>query len=241
MNSIPKKKEIEFIYLTEKNTIEYLLEKNILYNYEKCPACLDGKLYQSQCKINQWRCNSNKCQKQISVYKNSFFGKSKIKSNDLLRICYKWICGEKYSQIIKQTKHSPKSISATTRFCRELISNNIDEEENLIGGPGIIVEVDEFKFGKVKYEHGHSVKGVWILGGVERTSERRIFLKVVPDRKRDTLLNILGRCIAAGSIVHTDLWRGYMGMETYLNVNHFTVNHSQNFKDSVTSVHTNTI
>ena len=36
-----------------------------------------------------------------------------------------------------------------------------------IGGPGRIVEVDEAKFGKRKYQRGRIVQGSWVLGGVE--------------------------------------------------------------------------
>jgi hypothetical protein len=37
-----------------------------------------------------------------------------------------------------------------------------------IGGPGIIVEMDESKFGKCKYNMGHRVKGNWVWGCIER-------------------------------------------------------------------------
>jgi hypothetical protein len=36
-------------------------------------------------------------------------------------------------------------------------------------GNPIIVEINESKFGKVKYHRGHRVEGVWVVGGVERT------------------------------------------------------------------------
>ncbi|KCZ78735.1 hypothetical protein H311_00226 [Anncaliia algerae PRA109] len=46
----------------------------------------------------------------------------------------------------------------------------------MIGGPGIIVEIDESKFGRRKYHRGHKVEGVWVLGMVERTTSRKILL-----------------------------------------------------------------
>lgn len=44
----------------------------------------------------------------------------------------------------------------------------------MIGGPNIIVEIDESKFGRHQYTRGHHVEGVWLLGLVERTPERRV-------------------------------------------------------------------
>jgi hypothetical protein len=51
-----------------------------------------------------------------------------------------------------------------------------------IGGLGIIVEEDESKFGKRKYHRGHRIEGVWVIGGVERTASRFLFVTVVEDR-----------------------------------------------------------
>lgn len=73
----------------------------------------------------------------------------------------------------------------------------------------IVVEVDESKFGKRKYHRGHRVEGVWVVGGVERTEERKMFLVSVPDRCKDTLHLILKNFIKPGSIIHTDMWKGY--------------------------------
>ncbi|KAG0776073.1 hypothetical protein G6F16_013929 [Rhizopus arrhizus] len=43
-------------------------------------------------------------------------------------------------------------------------------------GQHIIVEIDESKFGKRKYNKGKRVDGVWVVRGVERTPERKVFL-----------------------------------------------------------------
>ncbi|KCZ78038.1 hypothetical protein H311_00942 [Anncaliia algerae PRA109] len=41
-----------------------------------------------------------------------------------------------------------------------------------IGGPNLIVEINESKFGKGKYNKGYRVEGVWVLGLVERYEKR---------------------------------------------------------------------
>jgi hypothetical protein len=50
-----------------------------------------------------------------------------------------------------------------------------------IGGPGIVK--------KRKYHRGHKVEGVWVIGGVERTASRSLFVAVVSDRSALTILD----------------------------------------------------
>lgn len=114
-------------------------------------------------------------------------------------------------------------------------------EENVIGGEGVIVELDESKIGKRKYNRGHHVEGVWILGGVERTANRRTFFVPIQERSANCLLPLISRHVLPGSIIYTDLWRGYLGIEEELGLRHFTVNHSESFVNPITGVHTNTI
>jgi hypothetical protein len=78
-----------------------------------------------------------------------------------------------------------------------------------IGGPDIIVEVDESKFGSRKYNKGHAIEGVWVVGGVARTPGRELFLEIVEERSTRTLTRILKKHIVPGSIIHTDCWKGY--------------------------------
>ena len=66
-----------------------------------------------------------------------------------------------------------------------------------IGGPGKIVEIDEMKFGRRKYERGRVVDGRWIFGALDmETKELR--LEICPDNKRDrdTLIHIIKKHIA---------------------------------------------
>jgi transposase-like protein len=69
--------------------------------------------------------------------------------------------------------------------------------------------VNESKFGKRKYNRGHRVEAAWVIGGVERTAERRIFAVLIAERSADTLKTVLERNICPGSIVNTDSWSGY--------------------------------
>ena len=78
-----------------------------------------------------------------------------------------------------------------------------------IGGEGIIVEVDESKFGKRKYHRGHRVDGVWVLGLVERTTARKMILIPVIKRDSATLTSLIFQYVKPGSIIFSDGWKGY--------------------------------
>ena len=80
-----------------------------------------------------------------------------------------------------------------------------------------------------------------VIGGIERTQERKFFVEVVERRDSETIVDVLSRHILPGSILHTDCWRGYCGVDVELNIEHRNVNHSVGFVDRETGVHTNTI
>jgi len=108
-----------------------------------------------------------------------------------------------------------------------------------IGAQGHIIEIDESKFGKRKYNRGHAVEGIWVLGMVDRVT-RKIYLCQVEKRNTETLQEAIQSHVHEDSIIYTDGWRGYNQVSTICN-DHKTVNHSRNFKDPLTGVHTNTI
>jgi len=78
-----------------------------------------------------------------------------------------------------------------------------------IGSPGIIVEIDESKFGKRKYHRGQRVEGVWVFSGVERMPERRCFLVKVANWNRSTLHDLICTHILPGTLIRSDKFSSY--------------------------------
>ena len=109
-----------------------------------------------------------------------------------------------------------------------------------LGGPGKIVEIDEAKFGKRKYNKGAYREGMWILGGVDRETGE-CFLVPCPGNSRSgpTLVPIIQRWILPGTTVYSDCWGAYTTLMSQGYV-HGTVNHEVCFVDPLTGVHTNT-
>jgi hypothetical protein len=138
------------------------------------------------------------------------------------------------------TGHSSETICVYIKHLHQLIAENVKEQDCILGGPGVIVEMDECKIAKLKHHRGHPVEGAWVIGAVERTSERRFFCQVVESRDAVTINAFIERRMLPGTLLYTDRWRGYSDISS-LGIQHSTVNHSLFFKDPITGVHTNTI
>ncbi|GFW41375.1 DDE_Tnp_IS1595 domain-containing protein [Trichonephila clavipes] len=108
-----------------------------------------------------------------------------------------------------------------------------------IGGVDVIVEVDESKFGKMKYGKGRPVKGKWVFGGTERNSNK-YFFRVVPCRTEECLLAVIKEWVLPATSIISDCWASYNCLEDE-DFQHLKVNHSLTFVCPVTGAHTNSI
>jgi hypothetical protein len=126
-----------------------------------------------------------------------------------------------------------------SQFCREVILDYIERTSEKIGGKGKVVEIDESKFGKRKYNRGHHVEGQWVFGGVERGSGRT-FLVSIHDRSEQTLIGLIKEWTDHNTTIISDCWAPYKSIPR-AGYKHFTVNHSIQFVDPTTGAHTNTI
>lgn len=175
------------------------------------------------------------------MFKGSFFNRLSLKKNIILHLGYFWLCGATSSMTEMYLGLHDKTIASYYTYFRELVADSLNAQDFQIGGQNIVVQIDESKFGLRKYNRGHRVEGVWIFGGVEITQERKVFLVPVPDRNQNTLLQLIERHILPGSIIYSDMWKGYTNIESSLTMRHYTVNHSIEFVNSDTGIDTNTI
>lgn len=233
---LPHLREINAICSSEELTIEYLLAQGVFNVPDECLNC-HGSVFYRYGKI--FRCSNRKCRKQHSICKNTFFSSVHLSINDTLLLGYCWLAKMSYETLLDILHNSSATVTTFTSHFRQLVADSLDFEDLIIGGENVIVEVDEAKFGKRKFNRGHHVEGCWILGGVERTPERKAFLVEVSNRRAETLLNVISTYVNPGSIVYTDCFRSYSNLSDLFE--HYSVNHSINFVDPITGVHTNTI
>ncbi|KAI8065080.1 hypothetical protein BDF21DRAFT_320514, partial [Thamnidium elegans] len=117
-----------------------------------------------------------------SVLFGSFFSWRKTALPTQFLVLYLWLAKTSREAISLLTGVYPRAIRELILDFNQVMQHDIRDLDVKIGsGEGIIVEIDESKFGKRKwYNHGHPVEGVWVVGGVERTPERRCFMMTVP-------------------------------------------------------------
>ena len=141
--------------------------------------------------------------------------------------------------IQKEIEVSPHTVVDWSSFCREVCLFWLEKERVILGGPGVVVEIDEAKLGKRKYNRGRWIDGQWVFGGFERGS-KRCFVVPVPSRGSDVLLEVIKQWIRPGTTVVSDCWKAYdcLSLEGFV---HESVNHSKNFVDPTTGAHTQNI
>ena len=208
-----------------------------------------------------YRCKDRKCNWQQSVFKGSFFSNGKKNPNEVLLAILLWLGGANMPTLKQLTGWSEKTVLEYCHNFRKLVAANIKDflqwdlgediityDKVQIGGPGIEVQIDESAFGKRKYNIGHKVDTKWVFGGVEiipdETGRRKggeFFAVVVPDRTKVTLEEQIRRFIRPGSIIISDKWKAYNGIDDipHMGYVHYDVNHSENYVDPESGACTN--
>lgn len=236
--NLPSLKDLLSVVGTNNDAINYLISKEIIMTSISCKNC--GRTVNLNIEKRYYRCSKYDCRTKVSIFYKSFFLNSKVDVSILLQFGYFFLSKASHTQIMTYTGLTEKTVTSYLKYFRELLADSLDEEQIIIGGDGVLVQVDETKLGKRKYNRGHRVEGVWVIGGVELTEERKVFLKIIETRDSETISNVLLNYVSVGSTLITDCWRGYVDLQR-LGYHHQTVNHSQTFVDPISGACTNTI
>ncbi|XP_068229347.1 uncharacterized protein [Palaemon carinicauda] len=228
----------------------YLFREGLLGDFRgPCKKCKKGDvaLIRDGCNVRNgqsnyfWRCRNRKCRQKFTMWHKSFFEGSHLEERDIILLTCCWVHRwPQYCVELKNEQLGSHTLVDWYNFCREVCEQVLILDNKKIGGPGHIVEVDESKFGKRKYNIGHKVEGTWVFGGIDRET-RKTFFRVVEKRNAETLISALKDHVLPGTTIISDYWKGYGKVKDH-DFKHFTVNHSVNFVDpNDLTVHTNTI
>ena len=211
----------------EEETCRLYLEKQRWDGTPSCVHCGSVKVYRTN---RGFKCGEKECAKKFSVTVGTIFENSKIPLRTWFAAMY--LISSHKKGISSLQLHRDLGITQKTAW---FILHRIREALREKNSPLLtdVVEVDEtFVGGKNKNRHYHKkidgsqgrsakdktpVVGVMQRGGKVHTT-------VVSDTKAETLHPIIVNAVKKGSIVITDEWRAYQGMDGF---SHVMVNHSE--------------
>ena len=232
----------ELSIMNDDDIIEYARQHRMLLREKRCWKC--KKMCSFDSKVNAFRCQKTckgkKCNYYLSLHKNTFFEQAQLSVKQVL-LFSRYFCYGNFS--VSNVKFSMRLSSKTAvdwnSFCREVAINLCMDNNEMLGGKDVVVEVDEAKFGKRKGHKGRKIEGVWVFGAFERESKKLCVAPVV-SRDSKTLVAIIKKWIKPGTTIMSDCWPSYQCLEQH-DYLHLTVNHSLNFVDPETGAHTQNI
>eukprot|EP00111_Clytia_hemisphaerica_P012262 TCONS_00036000-protein len=131
------------------------------------------------------------------------------------------------------------------QILRQVCRNSLGRNPIRLGGGGFnfVVQVDETQaHHRQRAGRGRRAQApVWVFGLVDtRFQPSKGYMEIVARRDRATLTAVINRVLQPNSVVHSDEWRGYIRLPQFVPncVHHGTVNHTVNFVDPRTGVHT---
>ena len=141
-----------------EEVIEYLKQNSLLTSKFDCvnwnnetkftkseKRCRDGYGFRcSKCKNKPW----------YSIREKSFFFGLKLTLVQAIQIIFFWAIQQNIKTIEDVVKVTEKTIIKYFQILRELCIKALDKESMKIGGPGLIVEIDESLMAKVKHWKG---------------------------------------------------------------------------------------
>ena len=150
-------------------------------------------------------------------------------------VAINWVSNGKTTTLLGETGIDPKTLADYRKRLRNVMVKTFErmtKEEMMLGGDGVIVEVDECKLFSPKYHRGHppTSKDVWVVGVIERdaTNGRRSAFLLTNTRGADVLVPFIKEWVKEGSVLMSDCWRGYTDeLDGY--VLHERFNHSEEF------------
>ncbi|XP_011343833.2 uncharacterized protein LOC105283073 [Ooceraea biroi] len=215
----------EFLNLTYSydNLIQYLSDKQVIRSSVQCPKCGNIITYSKTDNSYTMHCTNAHyktvpkrkkrriiCNFKISIFNNTWFSNTHL---DIVKVSrfiayFLTIQPPRHSFLCNELELPEHTVVDWTNFCRELLAQYFVKEQQQLGGPGIIVEIDKAKISKRKYNKGRILQTKWVFGGIERNSGK-VFIVPVIDRSSKALLPLIRKYIAPGTTIYSDCSSAY--------------------------------
>ena len=137
---------------------------------------------------NLWRCTSSyvipktkkwrRCNYSISDYHGTFLEHAELQPWQIVIFVYCWVQKNFHHTTVLRNVQICLESRVDWRSYYSKVSEYWFNNQEAIGGDGIIVEIDESLVVRRKYNKGRKLVQTWLFGGIERTPKKNI---VVPD------------------------------------------------------------
>ncbi|KAK3895144.1 hypothetical protein Pcinc_001110 [Petrolisthes cinctipes] len=233
------------IYENNNAAIDIFQDHGVLKREVQCPKCSKPASLVFRKSDNRliWRCHrtyvaGKKKRKRCNFYsafnKGSFLNNSKLDEWKILGFVTLWVRRDfKHWHAVERLQINKQTSVDWRSMCSE-VTINWFENQPQIGGPNIVVEIDETLITRAKYGVSRIPKQVWLFGGIERISKKRFVIPLIDEqctpekRSKDILIPYIIKYIRQGSIIYSDEWRAYSTLYRE-GFRLATINHSQNF------------
>lgn len=234
----------EHITSTEEKCLIFLRNINLIpLDDTPCPKCKiskrKGVLKYRTCKDADRKCNlrlicsgGGGCKYRVSPFTGTFFDGTvcRLPLQKVVQIIYFFLHKYRVCNARRENEVAENTIIDYYNYCREVCAVSIANDTCVIGGPGEVVEIDESKFFKRKYNKGRILSAQqdgWVFGGIQR-SNKECFMVRVKDRSKETLLPLILKYIKPGTTIYSDEWKAYSKLQE-VGYQHSTVCHKRNF------------
>lgn len=232
----PDEMEIFLCSCNLKELIAYLMTNGFIKKEISCSCCtnpLQFVDYKRNIDGHAWRCMHKPCtnhKKYFSIRLFSFFYNFNLDIKQILRTIIRYSCSVQRYSISKSLDINEKTIRKIIDAVIERMPNT-DFSTDKLGGPGLIVEIDETMLNyKCKSHRGRSpTNKTDALCIVESSgSRKRVFACTITDKKASTLIPIICNNVANNTIIRTDEHKSYSTLSNYT-YTHETVCHKYEF------------
>uniref|UniRef100_A0A915DEK8 ISXO2-like transposase domain-containing protein n=1 Tax=Ditylenchus dipsaci TaxID=166011 RepID=A0A915DEK8_9BILA len=228
--------ELDRLAANEDNFLAFLDLHHVVPLDRVCPKCdKPGMTIQKRKNMQvRFRCGKRvaltgkSCNGEIGLLKSTFLQGSKTPILVVLKFIYLWLSNMELQKICDEIGLGTDAAVEWARFCRRAVYQEMILNGNAIGGLGDVVEIDESKFGKRKYNRGKRIEGSWVFGGISRKTGN-VFMVQVEKRDRATLIPLVRQWNLPGTVIIADCWKAYDVLDQ-LDYELLRVNHSLTFK-----------
>ncbi|ULT92240.1 hypothetical protein L3Y34_009768 [Caenorhabditis briggsae] len=210
----------EVASMTKDEFDDYLAAKGLFWKNRPCPNCHEPRSITHEISESGLHCDRKK-----------FFLFSFLYVTSSMKV----------EEMARNVEVDPNTCVQWGQWIRDVMAENFNNPAIQIGGVEEdfflqLAPIDETNIVKRKHNVGRMVRDGWLVGGIQ-DGTRSVFVEITGRRDQASLEAIITRYVTRGTTIRTDCWGGYNGLAA-LGYVHETVNHSLNFVNPTTGVHT---